>query len=242
MLKCIDACSNLVGFILCCPCISCYAGFYYCYNKAICLDEICKKVFEEDFITSEIIGKKWIIDNNKNWLVISKENKEKLAKKLLNSLYNQLCKYKINIDYILNNYYGKQFLVIQLRWFIQMSIIHTYDNIEKEWWNLNSSTFELVKLEKESFGWNKPTKICKNQGKKFVDKFLYIDTEKINYDINTEKEDEYLTLKFKYYNLIDKILDSDNDYVPLLNKSNLYLKQEKEKTDKNIELANKRIG
>ena len=122
-----------------------------------------------------------------------------------------------------------------------MSLIHKYDNIENELWHPNNDKFEIVELEKEYIGWSKP-KLCEKKGKKFVDKFLYIDTEKIKYDINTEKEDEYLTLKKKYYSEIDKILDLDIDYTSLLIKSNIYLKKLKDTTKKNNELANKRIS
>ena len=68
------------------------------------MDEVCKKVFEKELITHDIIGKKWIIDSKKNWLFISNENREKLAKKLFKILYKQLSENNINIDKFITNF------------------------------------------------------------------------------------------------------------------------------------------
>ena len=40
--------------------------------------------------------------------------------------------------------------------------------------------------------------ICKIKANSFIDKFLYIDSLNVKYDIDTLKEDEYLTLKENY--------------------------------------------
>ena len=58
--------------ILCCPCITCLAVVQCYFKDKIFLEEICNLVFEKDFISNDIIGKKWIIDGKKNWLFISK--------------------------------------------------------------------------------------------------------------------------------------------------------------------------
>ena len=128
--------------IVCCPCISCFLGFSYCFNDSLCLLEICKKVFENDLITDSVIGKKWSLDNN--WLKISKVKKEVLANKLFNIIKNQISGSKINIENITRDYYGKEFLVTQLRWFLKMSIIYYYDKIENMSWNPNYDNFEIL--------------------------------------------------------------------------------------------------
>ena len=84
-----------------------------------------------------------------NWLKISKVKKEVLANKLFNIIKNQISKSKINIENITRDYYAKEFLVTQLRWFLKMSIIYYYDKIEYMSWNPNYDNFEILKLKKK---------------------------------------------------------------------------------------------
>ena len=236
-LDCIEVC---LTSIICCPCIACYSGFSYCLNDSFCLLEICQKVFENDLITYSVIGKKWSLDNN--WLTISKEKKEALAKRLFNIINNQISESNINIENITNDYYGKEFVVTQLRWFLKMSIIYYYDKIENELWNPNNDNFEILKLKKKKLiGWEKPI-LSEIKGKEFVNKFLYIDNLNIKYNIDTLKDDEVETLKLKYEKILNKIIDTDINYISIFEKSNCYLQQMNEERARNKILAEERLG
>ena len=237
--NCFDCIEAFFISIVCCPCISCYLGFSYCFNDSLCLLEICKKVFENDLITDSIIGKKWSLDNN--WLKISKLKKEVLVNKLFNIIEKQLSEQKINIENIIRDYYGKELLVTQLRWFLKMSIIYYYDKIEYMSWNPNYDNFEILKLKKKNLiGWEEPI-LDETKCKDFINKFLYIDSLNIKYDIDTLKDDEIETLKLKYEKILDKIIDTDIDYVPIFDKSNCYLKESNEKKITNKILAEERL-
>lgn len=239
MKNCLDCIEVCLTSIICCPCITCYLGFSYCFNDSFCLLEICKKVFENDLITYSVIGKKWSLDNN--WLTISKEKKEALAKRLFNIINNQISESNINIENITNDYYGKEFVVTQLRWFLKMSIIYYYDKIENELWNPNNDNFEILKLKKKKLiGWEKPI-LSEIKGKEFVNKFLYIDNLNIKYNIDTLKDDEVETLKLKYEKILNKIIDTDINYISIFEKSNCYLQQMNEERARNKILAEERL-
>ena len=240
MSKCFDYCFACIGGIVCCPCIACYSTLNYCYQDTICLNTVCQNVFEDSLLTDFELDKKWNI-GKKNWLSISKENRNKLAKKLFKILYKQFSEFGIDIQYILKDHYGKLFFEKQLRWFIKMFIIHHYETIDNKSWNPNSDSFELVPLEKETLGWKNP-EFPKQQGQIFIDRFLYIDSVKVKYDKNTEKDDEIETLQLKYYRLINSLLDREIDYVSILSKSNSFLKKVEEDCANNKRLAQERLS
>ena len=239
-MSCLESIKECVFAIICCPCIILYTGISCCYKDSINLFEICKKVFENDLITESVIGKKWSLDNN--WLKISKEKKEVLANKLFNIIKNQISESNINIENITKDYYGKELLITQLRWFLKMSIISYYDKIENEPWNPNNDNFEILKLKKKNLiGWEKPI-LSETKGKEFVNKFLYIDSLNVKYNIDTLKDDEIETLKLKYEKILNKILDTNIDYVPIFDKSNCYLQEMNEAKISNKILAEERLG
>lgn len=232
--------NNCFGTILCCPCITCYCLFNCCFEEYQFFREVTNKVFCKNILTDDEIGKKWILtNNNTNWLSLSKENKDILEKNLFKNIYHQISENKINIEYLKKDIYGKEFLISQIRYYLKMALINKYTDFNNDSWNPNSKQFDIIKLKKGFITWNEPD-ICKIKANSFIDKFLYIDSLNAKYDIDTLKEDEYLTLKRKLYIDINSILDSDINFIPLIIKSNNYLKQLKENTENNIQIAKKR--
>ena len=185
-----------------------------------------------ELILYNMIGKKWTLDEN--WLKISNNKKKLFSKKLFNAINSQYSKLNIDIEHIVFDHYGKDFLVAQLKWFFIKSIINYYNEVKV------GKNFEIIKLEKKKYiGWEQPN-FSDIDSTEFINKFLYIDCEKIKYDIDTKKEDEIMTLNIKYENLIENLLEKNIDYETILSQSNNYLFELKELEKKNMIIAQQR--
>lgn len=233
-----DNVDSFITCVVCCPCISFHIIYNMCYNDLIFINEICEKVFEKDLISGFLIGKK-MTSLNKNWLYLSIKKKEKLTKLLYKIIKSQLSESKINIDKIKDSYSGRNFIVNQIRWFLKMSIINNYNNNDKAKWNPNSNNFEIKELKSQFIGWEE-AEMNESDAKEFIDKFLVIDSINEKYELNTNKDDEIMTLNVKYEYLLNEIIEKENDYVTIFERSNKYLQELDEDRKRNEIIAEKR--